>query len=49
MRYAAFLIPGLVGMNLMGSGMWSVGFAVASARTRKLLKRFAATPMRRSH
>ncbi len=48
-RYIDFLIPGLVGLNLMGSGMWSVGFAVATARTRKLLKRFAATPMRRSH
>jgi ABC-type multidrug transport system permease subunit len=48
-RYIDFLIPGLVGLNLMGSGMWGLGFAVVSARTRKLLKRFAATPMRRSH
>lgn len=48
-RYIDFLIPGLLGMNLMGSGLWGVGFAVVSARTRKLLKRFAATPMRRVH
>jgi ABC-type multidrug transport system permease subunit len=48
-RYIDFLIPGLVGLNLMGSGMWGIGFAVVQARTRKLLKRFAATPMRRSH
>ena len=48
-RYIDFLIPGLIGMNLMGSGMWGVGFAVVLARTRKLLKRLAATPMRRSH
>ncbi|MFH2000894.1 MAG: ABC transporter permease, partial [Planctomycetota bacterium] len=48
-RYIDFLIPGLVGLNLMGSGMWGIGFAVVVARTRKLLKRFAATPMRRSH
>lgn len=48
-RYIDFLIPGLLGMNLMGSGLWGVGFAVVSARTRKLLKRFAATPMRRTH
>lgn len=48
-RYIDFLIPGLLGMNLMGSGLWGVGFAVVSARTKKLLKRFAATPMRRSH
>ncbi len=48
-RYIDFLIPGLVGLNLMGSGMWGIGFTVVTARTRKLLKRFAATPMRRSH
>jgi ABC-2 type transport system permease protein len=48
-RYIDFLIPGLVGLNLMGSGMWGIGFSVVVARTRKLLKRFAATPMQRSH
>ncbi len=48
-RYIDFLIPGLIGLNLMGSGMWGLGFAIVSARGRKLLKRFAATPMRRSH
>lgn len=48
-RYIDFLIPGLIGLNLMGSGMWGLGFAVVQARTSKLLKRFAATPMRRSH
>jgi ABC-2 type transport system permease protein len=48
-RYIDFLIPGIVGLNIMGSGLWGIGFAVVVARTRKLLKRFAATPMRRSH
>jgi ABC-type multidrug transport system permease subunit len=48
-RYIDFLIPGLVGLNLLGSGMWGLGFAVVTARGRKLLKRFAATPMRRRH
>ena len=48
-RYIDFLIPGLVGLNLMGSGMWGLGFAVVQARSRKLLKLLAATPMRRSH
>lgn len=48
-RYIDFLIPGLLGMNLMGSGMWGVGFAIVQARTRRLLKRLLATPMRRSH
>jgi len=46
-RYIDFLIPGLLGMNLMGSGMWGVGFALVDMRQRKLLKRFLATPMRR--
>jgi ABC-type multidrug transport system permease subunit len=47
-RYIDFLIPGLLGMNLMNSGMWGVGFALVEMRQRKLLKRFVATPMRRS-
>jgi ABC-2 type transport system permease protein len=47
-RYIDFLIPGLIGMNLMNSGMWGVGFALVEMRQRKLLKRFVATPMRRS-
>jgi len=47
-RYIDFLIPGLLGMNLMNSGMWGIGFALVDMRQRKLLKRFVATPMRRS-
>jgi ABC-type polysaccharide/polyol phosphate export permease len=47
-RYIDFLIPGLIGLNLMGSGLWGIGFSVVIARTNKLLKRLAATPMRRS-
>lgn len=47
-RYIDFLIPGLLGMNLMGSGLWGVGFSVVQHRTKKLLKRLMATPMRRS-
>jgi ABC-type multidrug transport system permease subunit len=46
-RYIDFLIPGLLGMNLMNSGMWGIGFALVDLRQRKLLKRFAASPMRR--
>jgi ABC-type multidrug transport system permease subunit len=48
-RYVDFLVPGLIGMNMMGSGLWGLGFTIVIARARKLLKRFAATPMRRSH
>jgi ABC-2 type transport system permease protein len=47
-RYIDFLIPGLLGMNLMNSGMWGIGFALVDMRQRKLLKRFVATPMRRT-
>lgn len=48
-RYIDFLIPGLIGMNLMGSSMWGVGFNLVVARKRKLLRRYAVTPMRRAH
>jgi ABC-type multidrug transport system permease subunit len=48
-RYVDFVLPGLLAMNLMGSGIWGIGFAIVDARRKKLLKRFVATPMRRSH
>ena len=48
-RYIDFLVPGLLGMGLMGGGMWGVGFAIVDMRIRKLLKRYLATPMKRSH
>jgi ABC-type multidrug transport system permease subunit len=48
-RYIDFLIPGLVGMNLMGTGMWGIGFYIVNARSKRLLKRLVATPMRRTH
>ena len=47
-RYIDFLIPGLIGMNLMGGGMWGVGFSIVDMRIKKLLKRLMATPMRKS-
>jgi len=47
-RYIDFLIPGLLGMNLMNGAMWGIGFAIVDMRQRKLLKRFVATPLRRS-
>ncbi len=46
-RYIDFLIPGLLGMNLMGAGLWGMGWTIVEARTRRLLKRLLATPMRR--
>jgi len=48
-RYIDWLLPGLLGMNIMGTGLWSVGFSIVQARTRHLLKRLLATPMRRGH
>src|SRR4029077_18154710 len=46
-RYVDFLVPGLLGMNLMGTGMWGIGFSIVTARSRGLLKRLVATPMRK--
>jgi ABC-2 type transport system permease protein len=47
-RYIDWLVPGLLGMNIMSTGLWGVGFAIVQARTRKLLKRLVATPMSRA-
>jgi ABC transporter DrrB family efflux protein len=48
-RYIDWLVPGLLGMNIMSTGLWGVGFAIVTARTKKLLKRLVATPMSRAH
>jgi ABC-2 type transport system permease protein len=48
-RYVDFLVPGLLGMNLMGTGMWGIGFSLVVARNGNLLKRLVAAPVRRSH
>jgi ABC-type multidrug transport system permease subunit len=47
-RYIDFLIPGLVGLNLMSSSMWGIGYAIVDMRTKKLVKRMLATPMKKS-
>jgi ABC-2 type transport system permease protein len=47
-RYVDFVVPGLLGMNLMGSGIWGLGFAIVDARRKRLLKRLVATPMSRA-
>ena len=46
-RYIDWLVPGLLGMNIMSTGLWGLGFSIVTARTRKLLKRLVASPMRR--
>jgi ABC-type multidrug transport system permease subunit len=47
-RYIDFVVPGLLGMGLMGNGVWGIGFAIVDARRKRLLKRFMATPMSRA-
>ena len=47
-RYIDFLIPGLLGMNLMGGSIWGIGFSIVTSRSKKLLKRLMATPMSRA-
>jgi len=42
-------VPGLIGMGLMGGGIWGVGFAIVDMRIRQLLKRFLGTPMKKTH
>ncbi len=46
-RYIDFFVPGLLAMNIMGSSIWSLAFAIVTQRNKKLLKRLAATPMSR--
>lgn len=48
-RYIDFLIPGLLGMNLMSSGIWGLGFTIVDSRRKKLIKRLVATPMPRHY
>lgn len=47
-RYIDWLVPGLIGLNLMSTGMWGIGFGLVYMRQKKQLKRLIATPMRRS-
>jgi ABC-2 type transport system permease protein len=47
-RYIDFVIPGLLGLGLMGNGIWAIGFTIVDARRKRLLKRFMATPMSRA-
>jgi ABC-2 type transport system permease protein len=46
-RYIDFLVPGLIGMNVMSGSMWAVGWVIVNLRVRKLMKRLLATPVRR--
>ena len=46
-RYIDFLLPGLLGLNLMSTSLWGIGFSIVDARIKKTLKLMIATPMRK--
>jgi ABC-type multidrug transport system permease subunit len=48
MRYIDFLIPGLMTMGVMMSVMWGVCYSLIEKRSKKLLRRMVATPMRKT-
>ena len=48
-RYIDFLVPGLIGMGIMGGGLWGLGFAIVDLRVRQVLKRYMGTPMKKTH
>jgi len=47
-RYIDFVVPGLLGMTIMGGGIWGLGFSIVDQRRKRLLKRLVATPMSRA-
>jgi len=48
-RYVDWMVPGLLGMQLLSGALWGTAWNIVNARQRRLLKRLAATPMRRGH
>jgi len=48
-RYIDFLVPGLMAMGVMMSCLWGMSWGVVEKRSKKLLRRMIATPMRKSH
>lgn len=48
-RYIDFLIPGLITLGVMMSTMWGISYGIIDKRSKKLLRRMVATPMKKSH
>ncbi len=48
-RYIDFLVPGLISMGVMMSCMWGISYGLIEKRSKKLLRRLVATPMKKSH
>ncbi len=47
-RYIDFLVPGLITMGIMMSCMWGISYGIIEKRSKKLLRRLVATPMKKS-
>lgn len=45
LRYVDWLFPGVLGMNMMFSALWGVGYIVVRYRKNGVLKRLKATPL----
>lgn len=48
-RYIDFFIPGLIAMGIMMSSVWGLGYGIIETRSKKLLRRMIATPMKKSY
>lgn len=48
-RYIDFLVPGLITLGVMMSCMWGISYGIIEKRSKKLLRRLVATPMKKSH
>jgi ABC-2 type transport system permease protein len=47
-RYIDFLIPGLLALGIMNDFLWGIGYGLIEIRTKKLLRRMVAAPMKKS-
>ena len=48
-RYVDFLIPGLLAMGIMMACSWGISYTIIERRSKKLLRRMVATPMKKSN
>jgi ABC-2 type transport system permease protein len=48
-RYIDYLVPGLIAIGIMNSILWGISYTLIEMRSRKLLRRMVATPMKKSH
>jgi len=48
-RYIDFLIPGMLSMGIMMSCTWGISYTLIERRSKKLLRRMVATPMKKSN